>query len=756
MRSFAAFLVVVLAGCALNRDGVPPRQARGDGAQGIAFVDSAACAECHPREFEEWANSHHDLAMQPATSETVLGDFDNVTFTHSGVTSRFYRDGERYLVNTEGPEGRMEDFEILYTFGFDPLQQYLIPFPGGRLQCLTIAWDTEQKRWFHLYQDERIPPEDPLHWTGRYQTWNLMCAECHSTNLRKNYDRDADTYQTEWDEINVGCQSCHGPAEAHVKWARILPEDYDPRPGEHKLVVDFRRGDSRYQVDACARCHSRRQQVSVENLHGRPYLDDYLVSPLREGLYHADGQILDEVYVYGSFLQSKMYRRGVRCSDCHNPHSLTFTAEGNRTCTNCHQLSPPDEFPTLEPKNYDTAEHHFHPMESEGARCVTCHMPARTYMVVDPRRDHSFRVPRPDLSVSIGTPNACNDCHADKSAEWAAEAVARWYRSEQPAHYGEVFAAARSGEASAESPLLELASDPNQASIVRATALELMRNYGPDSLAAMSRLVRDGDPLVRAKAAAGLDGLPALARVPAAVPLLEDPFRAVRIEAARVLSSLPAEDIPSGSRQAFESALAEYEAVQLTNSDTPGGNLNLASLYAGMGENDRAADFYQRALDIDPFFLPAQVNLVTFYNQQGRNAEAEQVLREAIERSPDEGELRYSLGLLLAEEQRLEEAADSLGRAATLMPSRARVRYNYALALQHLGRRIEAERELLKAHRTNPSDQSIVHALAIFYIQGRRLDQALFYAEKLVELNPNTPGPRQLVEQIRSQMQSRF
>ena len=306
-----------------------PRHEAGRGAQDIAFVGNEACAECHQEQFEEWKGSHHDWSMRHADSTSVLGDFDDATFEHFGVTSRFFTQGDRYYVNTEGVGGVASDFEIKYTFGVEPLQQYLIEFPGGRLQSLTIAWDVENKRWFHLYPDERITHDDPLHWTRRFQSWNMMCAECHSTNLRKGYDGASDTYRTSWSEINVSCQACHGPGERHVAWARKIPEGVIPDPAEHGLVVDFKTTDPRYEVENCARCHSRRHQVSPEDEHGRPLMDDFQVAPLREGLYHADGQILDEVYVYGSFVQSRMYGAGVRCSDCHNSHSLKLFREGN-------------------------------------------------------------------------------------------------------------------------------------------------------------------------------------------------------------------------------------------------------------------------------------------------------------------------------------------------------------------------------------------------------------------------------------------
>jgi predicted CXXCH cytochrome family protein len=695
--------------------------------------------------------------MQPADETTVLGDFEDAHFTQRGVTSRFFKRDGGFFVNTEGPDGALADFEILYTFGIEPLQQYLIEFPGGRLQSLTIAWDTLKRRWFHLYPDEEIPPGDPLHWTGRYQSWNTMCADCHSTELRKGYDPKSDTFETTWAEIDVGCETCHGPGQPHVDWARDIPEGQEPPPGPNGLLTDFRNTDARYQVETCAPCHSRRHRITEEARIARPFLDHFVPLTLREGSYHADGQIQDEVYVYGSFLQSRMYRAGVRCSDCHDSHSLELKSDGNTLCVQCHNEQPNPRFTRLLAKNYDSPEHHFHPEtlhpeKPTGTRCVECHMAVRTYMVVDPRRDHSFRVPRPDLSVKLGTPNACNDCHTDKSAEWSVAAVAEWYGPErrQEWHFAEAIAAGRAGAPGAGAALAALAGDATQPGIARATALELLRSQGPEGVAAIVAATQDRDPLVRAAAVGGLDRLAPEQRLATLAPRLADPIRAVRIEAARVLASVPAEFLDPAQRRALAPAIAEFQAAQMAQADMPSAHLNLGVLHASQGQRGRAERAYRTALRMDPAFLPARANLAHLYNQMGRNEDGERVLREGIVHAPEEGELHYSLGLLLAEEERLDEAEESLGRAAELLPRRARVRYNHALALQHLGRNAEAEAALLATRVLDPRDPAIVHALAVLYMQQGKWNAALAQAETLVELAPEAPGAHQLLARIRA------
>jgi predicted CXXCH cytochrome family protein len=722
-----------------------------------SYVDNQTCVECHQKESQEWIGSDHERAMALPSDQTVRGDFNNSQFSNYGVTSHFFKKGGKFFVNTETGDGSLADFEIKYTFGIRPLQQYLIEFPGGRLQTLGTAWDTNKKNWFHVYANERIKPDDPLHWTKVYQNWNLMCADCHSTNLRKNYDPQTETYKTTWDVINVSCQSCHGPGSAHVEWARR----HEPRTSNKSeaigVVVNLKSGDPHDQVTACLPCHTRRARLTADDWPGRPFLDTFLPALLTPALYYADGQILEEDYEYGSFLQTKMYNDGVRCVDCHDPHTLKKKAEGNALCAQCHSERADRRFPKLIPKVYDTPAHHFHKANSPGALCVNCHMPPKNYMVVDARFDHSFRIPRPDLSVKIGTPNACNSCHKDKTPQWAAAAVAKWYgpNRRQESHYGEVIAAARARKPEAGAKLIALIRDANIPAIVRATAVELLRSYGQEVNQAMIDATKDPEPLVRVTAVDGLDRLTPDEKLSVVTPLVTDPIRAVRIQAARVLTGAPIDRLEPARRQEFESALAEYRLAQIYNTDVPSGNLNLALIETNLKQFDSAVEHYKTAIRLDPEFMPARVNLGNLYNQLGRNADAETEFRAAIEQAPDNGDLHYSLGLLLAEEKRLNESAEELGKAAKLMPDRPRVQYNYALALQQSGKMKKAEGHLLGAYQLNSQDPDVVNALVLFYVQQEKWNQALPYAQALVRLTPGAPEPLQMLKRIEAEQSRR-
>jgi predicted CXXCH cytochrome family protein len=690
--------------------------------------------------------------MAPATAETVRGNFDNAEFKHQGVTSRFFKRDGRYFVRTDGPDGQLADFEVSYTFGVAPLQQYLIALPGGRLQPLQIAWDVPRRQWFHLLPRERAPAGDVLHWTGHYQTANTMCISCHTTGFEKRYDAASDAFASSWKEVNVSCQACHGPGERHVQWAQLHAEGKaapDAGGERYGLALSLKNATARQQVDTCATCHSRRSELTATPRPGQPRMDHYLPARLTEGLYHADGQQLDEVFVDGSYRQSKMYQRGVSCTACHDAHSGKLKQEGNAVCKQCHAPAANASFPSAAGL-FDTPAHHHHKEGSPGAQCVSCHMPAKTYMQIQPRPDHSLRVPRPDLSVKIGTPNACNGCHADKPAQWAADRVAAWYgpnRRQEP-HFGETFAAARAGQPGAGEGLARLAADPQQPAIVRATALDALRADPVGGMTERIAATRDADAEVRTAAADALESATAQQRQYALAPLLRDPVRAVRMAAARSLSSVPADEFDPSTRLAFEAALAEFVTAQTLSLDMPGARLNLAVVYENTGRAALAEQQYLAALKIDPDFTPARANLARLYNAGARNADAERVLKEGLKREPGIGELQYMLGLLLGEQDRLPEAAQVLTKASQLMPQHARVHYNLGLTLQKLGRRGPAEQALLTAQRLDPLNRESVYALAVFYAQGGQQAQALQWGDRLLALNPADPQAQQFVQRL--------
>ena len=712
------------------------------------FLGRDACIDCHPEEYESWTGSDHDKAMAEATGETVSGDFDDATFEHNGIVSRFYRRDGRYFVATQGPGGTMAEFEIEYTFGFEPLQQYLVRFPGGRLQALSIAWDVERNEWFHLYPDQDIPPDDWLHWTRGGQNWNGMCAECHSTDLRKNFDPDTQTYATTWQEIDVSCEACHGPASRHVAWAEIEPMGRPSLPN-YGLLVPTVGISSREQVELCAPCHSRRSELGDYDHTQTEMMDALLPSLLQEGLYYADGQILDEVYVYGSFLQSKMYRNDVRCSDCHDVHGLKPVKEGNDLCIQCHLAD-----------TYDSYEHHFHQKiyedkPSDGALCVKCHMVERPYMVVDWRADHSFRRPRPDLTERIGTPNACTQggCHDDKPLQWSLDAYLKWYGEARKPQYGTILAPGRDADPEALDGLVRLAEGTLYPAIVRATALSLLRQYPVDrTLRTFETALADDEVLLRYTAVDSLPPMDVDSLVRVVTPLLFDPVRLVRMQAAVTLTTVPLEKLKPYQQEAYEAALADYRDAMERSLDFASSGLNLAIVYENLGQPDLAEEAYLRALEVDDLFYPAKMNLALLLARQGRLEEAETLYRQVIEAYPDRYDAAYSLGLLLAEMNRAAEAVEFLEKAARGLPRESRVHYNLGLLLQQTGEADAAETALRHALDLEPDNLDVLYALADHYIKRGRLSDALPLADEMIRLHPEAAIGRDLKRWIENRL----
>jgi predicted CXXCH cytochrome family protein len=727
------------------------------------YVGSKTCAACHTGEYRAWQGSHHRLAMQEASESAVLGDFSGAKFRHYGVESTFFRREGKFMVRTDGADGKLADFEIRYTFGVWPLQQYLIEFPGGRYQTLGIAWDSRAKgeggqRWFHTYPNERMDHHDQLHWTGLYQNWNLECAACHTTNLRKGYDAAGNTYKTTFSEINVACEACHGPGSRHLEWAKQARAPYPPQ-GDRGLVVlktnwkdawKFPAADAKYAqrdrpadagaMNTCAECHARRSTIAEGGTPGAPLDDTHRLALLTPPNYYPDGQQREEVYVWGSFLQTEMYRKGVTCMDCHDAHSLELRAEGNALCTRCHAASA-----------FDTEKHHFHKAGTKGAQCVECHMPSRNYMVIDARRDHGIRVPRPDLSPALGSPNACTQCHTGRRPEWAATAMDKWYGTAWRARpqYGTTLHAAATQGAKALPSLLSLADDPAAPSIVRATAATLAQPYvGPGNLPALRNLLAHSDPTLRIAALGLFEPFEPAVRVQAAAPLLADPVRGVRIEAARILADVGDDRLSAEQRGNRGKAMNDYVASLRQDFDWPAANVTYGNLRMRQGRPEEAIAAYERAISLDARFAGAYVNLADAYRQQKRESDAENVLRRGLALLPRAADLHHALGLLLVRKGDKAAALKELALAAKLAPDNARYSYVHAVALYSTGRQSEALAVLRSADARHPYDLDILSALVSMNRDTGKPKAALPYARKLAEVLPADSNLKQLLDEL--------
>ena len=697
--------------------------------------------------------------MQLPTAETVAGNFDDATFVYNGITSRFYKKDDRYFIRTDGEDGKLQDFPVDYVFGVYPLQQYLIPLSRGRWQAFSIAWDARPideggQRWYHLYPDEKVDYQDPLHWTGPYLNWNTRCAECHSTQLEKNYSPATRSFETTFEEIDVGCEACHGPGSSHIKQANTgnlanIPNGgfptalaqrgewgFSPQSNIAKRTTPL---TNRAQVDSCGRCHARRGTLGDYH-YGADLLDTHRLSMPQSPLYYHDGQILDEVYVYGSFIQSKMHTAGVVCSNCHEPHSQKLRAEKNGVCAQCHK-----------PDNYDSEQHHHHTPGSAGAECANCHMPETTYMGVDPRRDHSMRVPRPDLSVVMGTPNACNQCHVDQDAQWSVDALRNWdiHFRDTGSNPARSFLQADLGDGRAMPRLTQIANDTNTAPIWRATAMEALGNFGGrDALQTATQLLYSDDSLLRTSTVRAIQFLPLHQRFQLLQPLIEDGITTVRMEVAISLAGVPLDQVKPQQADKLLTLFNEYLNIQRQHADMPGVQLQLGIFYTNRGDLPAAEGAYREAIHLNPHLVPALLNLADLLRSQNRDDEAREILLSAMKIAPESGATLHALGLLETRTENTALALDYLSRAAAQETVGTRHRFVYAIALHDLGKPGDAINQLLALLRATPQNQEVLLALANYNAELGQRSKAQEFAKKLTELAPKNKDYQQLLQQV--------
>ncbi len=721
------------------------------------YVGKEACIECHEAEFNDWKGSDHDRSMDVANDSTVLADFNNATLkSNNGLVHRMFRDGKKFMVHTDGVEGKMQDYEVNYVFGWTPLQNYLVEFPSGRLQTLALTWNTLDKVWYYMpdstYKDENVDYKNWLHWTNQAQNWNSMCAYCHSTNLEKGYDYKTDSYHTTWSEINVSCEACHGPSSYHVEWAN-MPNYAQKKIPNYGLVEKTSGLTNVEYVDKCARCHSRRSTMNDYDYHSKNIYDHLIpVLPI-EPNYYVDGQIKDEDYVWGSFTQSKMFVNDVQCNDCHNVHSgkLVLPVEDNQLCLQCHKAA-----------DYDTPVHNHHKGFGEkgkavisesgvkfevgsGTQCYNCHMHGGNYMGVDYRRDHSFRMPRPDLSEKLGTPNACNQCHTDKSNKWASGYVEKWFGTSRHFQFGEAIFDAQQGVKGVDRKLIEIFKSPIEVYPIskKATALSRLTFESDSSYKVLYSAMNDIDPQMRLIAVRTFQ-IQSQQDINRLLPMLSDEAKAVRMETTNKLSFLTDDRVPAKYKRKFHAALKEYEEVLIYSSDFPMGKFSLGNFYYVRKNYPLAEKFFLSALKQDSELDVAKVNISYLYSAMGKPEKAEKYLRMVVAKHPDDASFAYSLGLVLSETKKYKESLKYLLKASEGMPDNSRVDYNIAMMYEFFNDYDSAVRYLKIAIRKNPDDVTNYANLYSFYNKNKKAVEAMALAKEMILKFPDDANVQQL------------
>ncbi|MBU2918816.1 hypothetical protein KO505_12745 [Psychrosphaera sp. F3M07] len=664
------------------------------------------CVTCHQSAVNDWQQSDHAKAMDLANEKTILGNFNNVTTKHFSQQARFYIQDELFKIDlTEGD--KLTTYTVNYTFGHYPLQQYLVPAQGGRFQVFPFAWDSRQEsqggqRWYPNYANEDIKSNDRLHWQQPLQNWNGMCADCHSDGLKRNYSIAENSFETKWDNINVGCQSCHGKMDDHtqvnVQTSSSLidsPQQHQQvlnwliKPGEKvaklrdqqgKLATKQEKRDKGKFMDTCFSCHSLRSPLTDGIQPEQEFLNQFSPSLLSQPFYHSDGQIKEEVYVYGSFLQSKMFAEGVTCLNCHNKHTMKVKTQSNGLCLQCHSSEV-----------YQQEKHTQHPLTSSGGQCVNCHMPETTYMSVDARRDHSFRIPRPDLSAIYNTPNACINCHQDQDNLWAVSHLEKWHGKSKILSDGEQLFIELQHQGGLPLDLhFKLINDLSLNEIKRASAIMLL----PNSTAKLSdsqvqSWIASDEPLIRLAMAKVGHLLPLNERIKHYKSLLNDQYKAIRIASATHLVNLGLEQ-----SVIFKNAFDELVFANEVSSWRGEGNLNQSLIHLNKGQTTQTISALNKSISVDPYFDVPYVNLADVYKNLNDNKNEKSTLDKGLTFNPKSANLHYSYGMYLIRLGDKKSSINSFASAIRYDNTNPQFAYLYILALDSVGNTQKAIREL--------------------------------------------------------------
>ena len=749
------------------------------------YGKSASCKSCHEEEFQLWEGSHHALAERPLQAGVDLAAFEPGRKIQHGTQSSEARFSEgKFLVLTAGADGQQKAFAADRVIGVEPLRQYLIPSAGGRLQATELAFDPKRSEWFDVYGQEDRKAGEWGHWTGRGMTWNEMCATCHNTRLRKNYQESTDTYATRMAEMGVGCEACHGPMAAHNSYQLTeLHGSNRLNGGTNALVAGkgrayggedptLRRIGREEMFAVCGSCHSRRTELTDDFQPGEKFFDHFaLVVPDETEMFYPDGQIHEEDYELTSFLSSRMHAAGVRCVECHEPHSGKTRVAPNDLCMVCHGgvgatsrnvLSPAlssrrgeggagpgargKSGGVLAAPKIDPQTHSHHQAGDSGSGCVDCHMPQTVYMQRHARHDHGFTIPDPLLTKQFGIPNACGRCHSERTVDWLLEAVESWYGKamERPARArAQTIARARAGDSHSPGDLAGLLRGETN-SLWRAVAAGLLRRWSvePQVTAALLSSAGDPDPLVRAMSVRALEPLAHSGNEAVLLALrgrLKDPVRAVRIDAAWALHASVETNGPAG---------ADLLAYLHHNGDQPSGALQLGVFLMDRGDLSAAMDRFRRAVGWDPNSAPLRHALAVGLSMEGRGEEAVQELQAACRLAPRDAECRFKLGLALNEVGKLGAARVALEEAVKLDPQFGQAWYNLGLAENALGQSEAALQSLLRAESFDSRSPQIPYARATILARLGRVEEARQAARRALEIQPGYADAKGLLETL--------
>lgn len=615
-----------------------------------ALSISRQCAECHRKEYDQWAGSDHAWAWRHTNEKLDAEAFCGQRIKAHGMELEMLRGAQGEFQMRDVNTGKV--YTVGGVIGREPLVQYLLRWKDGGLQTPSAAWDVEKKEWFDVFRDDALQQKrggaerkagEWGHWTGRGMNWESQCAWCHMSGFKKNYDADGDSYNATWQEPGITCIRCHK-----------VSAKPDAEDGCLVAKADRNLTDEQHD-DNCASCHARREELTPDFTVGDKFDDHFrLELPKIPGVFHPNGLQLEEDYSETSFRLHRMGRTGVTCFDCHDPHSgqVTQPVENDALCLQCHGNNQVING-VLAPQ-----VGHNKLCGGKAMPCVECHMPKMTYMGRDPRRDHALHWPDPRMSIELGVPNACLNCHKDKDNQWCMEYLEKRYKVERLGKYRQRFRAAghaMQGKGSVQE--LVKAYQVEEIPAWRATLLGLLAQFPitPEVQVLALAATQDADALVRAAATELLGG-------DAARKALADKTRSVRQVAGwQLFPNLPAN----------HPVLNEMQQTATHQADQPTGAMQLAMLASATGDTATADSQYLRAIERDPASAVARMDYAVFLARQQRPMDALRQMLACTREHPGNAEAQYRLGLILIELQQYRPALRAMQKALQISPQHA-------------------------------------------------------------------------------------
>jgi len=713
-----------------------------DAGKDSGYAGSVSCRECHEKFYTLWSTSHHGLAMQPYTKAFAA---NNLTPQTEDITikNKNYRFDIKKGIVTESFKKDRKNYPVKHVMGGKYVYFFLTPMERGRLQVLPISYDVRKKEWYDTtasFVRHFIETTDrPVDWKDPMLTFNTACYGCHVSQLKTNYDLKTDSYKSTWAEPGINCETCHGPGEAHNKMAKATPKG---QPLKELKIISTKTMTPEQRDHMCVSCHTKGGPITAGFTPGDRYFDHFDLTTLEHPDFYPDGRDLGENYTYTLWMMSPCVKVGkLECMHCHTSSGrYRFKKEKfNDACMPCHDKHVKDPI-----------VHTHHKPDSEGSKCISCHMPKTEFARME-RSDHSMRPPMPTASIAFKSPNACNVCHKDKDARWADDFVHKWRTRDYQSpviHVSNLIEAGRKREWNRLEEMLSYIANKDRDQVYAASLLRLlMACHDEKKWPVLIKALNDPSPLVRTAAAEGLQGYYTPESVDALLKTARDEYRLVRIRAISSLAAIPVEYIPEQQRKYFQSALNELKASLMVRPDDFGAHYNLGNYYMSLREYKKAVSSFETAIKLRPDAVVPYVNISMAYVNLGDKKKAEGSLRKALKIEPENAPANFNLGLLMAEMGRMENAENALMTAFMADPQMAQAAYNLCIILAK-DRISEAVTWCRKASDLRPQEPKYAYTLAFYLSQKGEKDEAIRTLQTIIEKYPGYKDAEMLLKNI--------